>query len=209
MTKGQNYTMRRFAIVLILALATIPALAQQVEFTPFIGYRSGGEFNADSINSFQDVEIDDSDAYGLLVGIPLTPWSQIELMADFQSSNFQNSDDIFVPDQNLGGVDIAYYHVGFVFQGDHPRVQPFGVISLGATNIDPDLPGLESETKFSSSFGGGVKIFFSKNVGMRFEGRGFYTVLDTEDDFDDCYYCYDYTDELWQGEIRAGLIVRF
>lgn len=202
--------MKRFAIVLILALTAIPALAQQVEVTPFFGYRSGGEFEADSIDPFGDVEIDDSDAWGVLVNIPLTPWSQIELMADFQTSNFQNSDDIFVPDQDLGEVDVAYYHVGFVFQGDHPRVQPFGVFSLGATNIDPDLPGLDSETKFSTSFGGGVKIFFSKNVGMRFEGRGFYTVLDTDDDYGYCdYYCYEYTDDLWQGEIRAGLIMRF
>ncbi|MBI2212279.1 MAG: porin family protein [Acidobacteria bacterium] len=201
--------MKRFAIVLITALLSIPALAQQVEVTPFFGYRSGGEFQADAINPFGDVEIDDSDAYGVMVNIPLTPWSQIELMADFQNSNFKGGDDIFVPDQNLGDVDVAYYHVGFVFQGDHPRVQPFGVFSLGATNISPDLEGLDSETKFSTSFGGGVKVFFSKNVGLRLEGRGFYTVLDTEnDDFCD-NYCYEYTDDMWQGEVRAGLIMRF
>jgi hypothetical protein len=202
--------MKRLTFVLLLALATTPALAQQVEFTPFFGYRTGGEFEADVINPYGDVEIDDSDAWGLMVNIPLTPWSQIELMADFQSSNFEGNDEIFLPDQALGEVDVAYYHVGFVFQGADPKVQPFGVVSLGATNIDPDLPGLDSETKFSTSFGGGVKIFFSKNVGMRFEGRGFYTVLDSDDDYYECdYYCYDYTEDMWQSEVRAGLILRF
>jgi hypothetical protein len=203
--------MRRFSFVLILALTAIPALAQQIEVTPFFGYRTGGEFQADAINPYGDVEIDDSEAYGLMVNIPLTPWSQIELMADFQSSSFQDNGDIFIPDQNLGDVDVAYYHVGYVFQGSDPRIQPFGVVSLGATNINPDLPGLDSETKFSTSFGGGVKVFFSKNVGMRFEGRGFYTLLDSNDDYyGGCdYYCYDYGDDMWQSEVRAGLILRF
>jgi len=201
--------MKRLSFVLLLTLISLPAFAQQVEVTPFIAYRSGGEFQADTINPNEDVQIDESEAYGVAVNIPLTPWSQIELMADFQSSNFQGGNDIFVPDQSLGDVDVAYYHVGFLVQGDHPKVQPFGVISLGATNINPDLPGLDSETKFSTSFGGGVKLFFSRNVGMRFEGRGFYTLLDRNDGFDDCNYCYDYTNDLWQGEIRAGLIMRF
>ncbi len=201
--------MRRLTFVFLVALVAIPALAQQVEVTPFIAYRTGGEFEADTINPNEDVQIDESEAYGIAVNIPLTPWSQLELMADFQNSNFQGGDNIFVPDQNLGDVDVAYYHVGFVFQGADPKVQPFGVLSLGATNLNPDLPGLDSETKFSTSFGGGVKIFFSRNVGMRFEGRGFYTLLDSDEDFDDCDFCYNYTNELWQGEVRAGLIMRF
>jgi hypothetical protein len=203
--------MRRFSFVLILALTTIPALAQQVEFTPFFGYRTGGTFQADAINPYGDVEIDDSSAYGLMVNIPLTPWSQIELMADFQNSNFKGNGDIFIPDENLGDVDVAYYHVGYVFQGADPKIQPFGVISLGATNINPELAGLDSETAFSTSFGGGVKIFLSKNVGLRLEGRGFYTLLDSNSDsYGHCdYYCYDYGEDMWQTELRAGLIVRF
>jgi len=89
--------MRRFSFVLILVLTAIPAFAQQVEVTPFFGYRMGGEFQADAINPYGDVEIDDSESYGLMVNIPLTPWSQIELLADFQNSNFGGNGHILLP----------------------------------------------------------------------------------------------------------------
>jgi len=83
-------------------------------------------------------------------------------------------------------------------------------MSIGATNINPDLQGLDSETAFSTSFGGGVKVFFGKHVGMRFEGRGYYTILDTNSNDGGCdYYCYDYGEDMWQSEFSAGLIMRF
>ncbi len=52
-----------------------------------------------------------------------------------------------------------------------------------------------------------MKIFFSPNVGIRLEARGYWTNLDT--DFDDRYDRYDSQGDLLQGEASAGLILSF
>ena len=194
----------------LLLLSAVTASAQNIEITPFAAYRAGGEFDATDDNFFgTDVEVAESESYGIIVNIPFTRFLQFEIMADHQSSNFEVDGGIFDPTDDLGDVDVNYYHGGLLIQSDHPRVRPFGVISLGFTRIDPDIPGLDSETRFSSSLGGGLKFLLSRNVGIRLEGRGFYTVLDDSDD-DDCDFCdYRYEDSLTQTEVRLGLILSF
>ncbi len=203
--------MKRLLAVLILMLPTIASAQQQttgIEITPFFGYRGGGDFQAQAINPNGDVTIADSVSYGLTVDFPLNPYMQLELMANFQNSNFEKSGEIFDPNVNLGDVSVDYYHVGILVQSGNPKVQGFGVFSLGATQLNPDLAGVKNETRFSSSFGGGVKFYLSPNVGIRLEGRGYYTLLDSNNN-DSCYYCYSYNNDLWQAEVNAGLIVKF
>ena len=76
------------------------------------------------------------------------------------------------------------------------------------------MPGAAAENKFSGSIGGGVKIFLTDNIGLRFEGRGFWTLLDDGEDYyyDDCYHCGDYYDYGYsntfdQAQFSTGLII--
>lgn len=197
---------RSILAVLVLCFASVVQAQSGIELTPYFGYRGGGEINSDSLEFFGDLEIDEGESYGLILGIPIAPWAMVELEASFQDSVLVESGGDFLPGYSIADVDVDYYHVGFVFQGAGPKVQPFGIFTLGATNINPQLEGLKSETKFSTSFGGGVKINFSQHLGLRLEGRGYYTLIDTEDDY---YCCYYYSEDLWQVEGRVGLIVRF
>jgi len=197
---------KRSLFVLLLIGAATVAQAQSIEVTPFFGYRGGGEINSDTLNPYGDVEIDDSASYGLIIGFPISPWALIELEADFQNSDLVQKGGDFLPGSKIGEIDVNYYHVGFVFQSPGPRIQGFGVFTLGASLIDPNLEGLTSETKFSTSFGGGIKLNFNQNLGLRLEGRGFYTLLDSNNDYNCCYY---WSEDLWQGEARVGLIVKF
>lgn len=195
-------------LLLLLGL-TAPVFAQSgIELTPFFGYRGGGEIDSDALNPFGNLEIDDSESYGLIVGFPMSPWSMIELEASFQNSSLVESGGDFQPGFSVGDVDVDYFHVGFVFQSPGPKLQGFGIFTLGATNIDPQIADFTSETKFSTSFGGGLKLNFSQHLGLRIEGRGYYTLIDSNED-DCCNYYYYSNDDLWQGEARVGLIVRF
>ena len=78
---------------------------------------------------------------------------------------------------------------------------------------NPDISGAGAENKFSGSIGGGVKIFFTDNIGLRLEGRGFWTLLDGNNDdyhYDDCWDCsydYGYSNTFDQGQASAGLII--
>jgi hypothetical protein len=60
---------------------------------------------------------------------------------------------------------------------------------------------------------GGAKLWVARNVGLRFEARGVFTLLDSNsktfctNGF--CTIFYGNSQVISQGEVRAGLILRF
>lgn len=199
-----------------LAFLMIPALASaqpgRFEITPFAGYRLGGEFDASNEEFFDDVgldaEIEESGIFGVIFGIPLTPSWKLELLANRQESTFIIDEGLLAPTVELGDVTLSMYHAGFAFEWGLGQVNPFIAGTLGLARIEPDFPELNAENRFSASLGGGAKIFFSPNVGLRLEGRGYWTDLGT--DFRDRYDRYDSDDGgLFQAEASAGLIFAF
>ena len=86
-------------------------------------------------------------------------------------------------------------------------------VGLGLTRLLPEPAGFSDETRFSASIGAGVKLWLGRHVGIRLEGRGFFTVLDAESRT----FCpgngtcviRGTSSEIAQAEARAGLILRF
>ncbi|HNU83338.1 MAG TPA: hypothetical protein PKO05_07900, partial [Thermoanaerobaculia bacterium] len=209
----------RTLVPLVLALcATTAAFAQppasgyRFELTPTVSWRFGGELDGRDLAFVRaDLEADDSAAYGLTLDIPLSRSLQLELLAHRQRTDLGFDEGLFGPDLRFAKMDVSYYHVGVLFQGHSGRVSPFFVLSGGIGVLDPKLPGARSETRASVSLGGGVKVFFddAEHIGLRFEGRGFWT--DIGDDYGwDCGYhghyrrC-DYDDDFSQGQVSLGL----
>jgi hypothetical protein len=203
--------MRRAIFILAFLLpAAVFAQPGRFEITPFAGYRLNGDFNAESSDVFDprlDVEIEESAAYGVLLDIPLAPNWQLELLANRQRSAFIVDRGLLEPSRELGDVDLTMVHAGVLLQWGAGQVNPFLAVSGGLTRIDPQFEELDADNRFSVSFGGGAKIFFSENIGLRLEARGFWTDLDTG--FRDRYDRYDSGDGLYQGEASAGLIFAF
>jgi hypothetical protein len=202
--------------LLTLALVLVPALGSaqpgRFELTPLAGYRLGGEFDASDEDFFADddleAEIEEGEIFGVIFGIPLTPGWRLELLANRQESSFIIDEGLLSPTIELGDVTLSMYHAGFAFEWGLGQVNPFLVGTLGLARIEPDFPELNAENRFSASLGGGAKIFFSPNVGLRLEGRGYWTDLGT--DWEDRYDRYDSGgDGLFQAEASAGLIFAF
>ena len=124
-----------------------------------------------------------------------------------QESTFIIDEGLLSPTIELGDVTVSMYHAGLAFDWGLGQVRPFIQGSLGLARIEPDFPELNAENRFSASLGGGAKIFFSENVGLRLEARGFWTDLDTG--FDDRFDRYDSGDGLFQGQGSVGLIIAF
>ncbi|MEO7795381.1 MAG: outer membrane beta-barrel protein [Thermoanaerobaculia bacterium] len=215
---------RKSFVLSILLLAPAAAFAQDAipsnspysrgrfELTPTFSYNFGGTISAEESSLFEfDLEADDSEAYGVTFGIPLSPVAQIELLASRQQTRLAYDQGLFGGSRGVSDFDVSYYHVGGLFQWGNGQIHPFFVASLGIANLNPDVPGARAENKFSGSIGGGVKIFFTDNIGLRLEGRGFWTLLDgNNDDYywdDDCYCDYGYTSSFDQGQASAGLII--
>ncbi|HEX9799403.1 MAG TPA: outer membrane beta-barrel protein [Thermoanaerobaculia bacterium] len=215
--------MSRSPLAFALALALAPAAVQaqsslyRFELTPTVSHRWGGTISGDDSDFFEtDLDVDNGTAYGITLDIPLSSQIQLELLANRQPTELRFDQGLFGDSSSVADIDITYYHVGLLWQWGHERVTPFFVASLGGTNLDPDLAGAASEDRFSLSVGGGVKVLFSDHVGLRFEGRGFFTDLGSYDDRrrdscrDDGFYRYDdrcYGDDLTQGQASVGLIL--
>lgn len=207
------------ALLLLLAfLIPATAVAQPVryvdtgrfEITPFAGYRLSGDFDASSSNSFDpdlNIEVEEGAAFGLLFDIPLNENWAIELLANRQESSFIIDEGLLEPETELGDVTLTYLHAGLLVQWNTGTVTPFFTGSVGLARIDPEFDELDADNRFSASLGGGLKVFFSDNVGLRLEARGYWTDLDTG--FEDRFDRYDEGDGLFQGEGSVGLIFAF
>ena len=109
-----------------------------------------------------------------------------------------------------------YLHAGGTFLFDGEVARPYIVATLGASHFDPDDSNFDSETFFSASFGGGLKLFPKKRFGIRLEGRLFGSWLDTESDIfcqtgpqaNVCAVSIE-GNVLWQWQTTAGFIFRF
>jgi len=198
-------------LLALLLLPLIPAAAAaqvtRFEITPFAGYRLDGQVDNSADIGFDfrsDVQIDEAPTFGLMLDIPLNPNWQLELMGSRESTSFSVDAGLLTPSQDLGDADLDLYQAGFLFQWGEGQVSPFVVGTLGLARIDPDFPELDAENYLSGTVGGGVKIFFADNVGIRLEGRG--TWIDLQTDFHDRYDRYDSDAVTWLPEGSAGII---
>ena len=210
--------MKRLAFALALGALLAPAAARaddgyRFELTPTAAYRWGGTISGrdNALTNF-DLKVENSGAYGLTFDIPLSRNLQLELLANRQSTSLRFDQGLFGGDARVADIDIDYYHVGILWQFGNGQVFPYFVTTAGVTHLDPKVPGSSAEDRFSLSLGGGVKVFFNDHVGMRFEGRGFFTSISDYrsgcyDQYCDYYHHYNYDSTMSQGQASMGLIL--
>lgn len=178
MTSIENPVCPPFRLVVpfvaLLVLLSVPVRADWgLELTPFAGFRFGGGFTDNTTGL--DLDVDEGECFGLILGVKATHESDYELFYSFQKTVLQG-EGLFAGEP-LFDLTIHYLHIGGTYRFPGERVRPFISGGLGLTYFSPDGSGLDSEIDFSLSLGGGVKIPISKRVGLRLEGRGFLTIL--------------------------------
>ncbi len=209
----QKPTIRWF---LICSLAVTPVAAEEkpsrFELTPFAGYQFGGEFELEGSDT--ELELDEAQSFGLIFNMDIDADRQYEFYYSRQETELDNK-GLFLNEPVLD-LDVEYLHVGgtVAFAGD--SVRPYVVGTIGLSRFDPQGSGLDSETFFSFSFGGGAKFFADKRVGLRLEGRFFATLIDSDSEIfcrsgADTNFCAVKVDGdlLLQWQAMAGLVFRF
>ncbi len=209
----QKPTIRWF---LICSLAVTPVAAEEkpsrFELTPFAGYQFGGEFELEGSDT--ELELDEAQSFGLILNMDIDADRQYEFYYSRQETELDNK-GLFLNEPVLD-LDVEYLHVGgtVAFAGD--SVRPYVVGTIGLSRFDPQASGLDSETFFSFSFGGGAKFFADKRVGLRLEGRFFATLIDSDSEIfcrsgADTNFCAVKVDGdlLLQWQALAGLVFRF
>jgi hypothetical protein len=159
--------------------AVMAADAPHVEITPYVGYRMGGEFdvNDDTAGEDRSVDVEDAASWGVDVGIYRDRNSFYELLYSQQSASLDTSDPA------LRGVDVKteYFHLGgTLLYPDDQWFVPFLSLTVGATRFDAQGGGYGSETNFSASLGGGMRIPVGTNFDVTLGLRGYLTFVDSD-----------------------------
>ena len=189
--------------VTILLLLPSAVSAGGFELTPFMGYQFGGDVTTFYDGSYHDVGINSSENFGLMVNIDLFDTAQLEFLYSTQDTKAKarRFEDKF-------GLTIDYWQASFLWSlNPYEQFNPYFVVGFGATSLRPD--GFTSTTRFSGNIGGGVKIQFSDAIGLRFDGRFYGTYINSQTGYCDPFWCYGYTNSLYQFDVSAGLIIRF
>ena len=208
-----NNGRKRIAVFAACLVIAAPASGDDTRFeiTPFAGYRVGGTF--DDTDSEGSLELQESGAWGLIVNGDVEANTEWEILYSRQSTDIEAS-GLATP-QGLFDIDVDLLHFGGTYLFDGERVRPFVALTIGATRFDPRLPGLKTRTYASMSLGVGWKWRVSDRVGLRIEGRGFGSLLDSNSRLfcvsDGGATCLIVVEGrvLTQWEARAGLSVRF
>jgi len=168
----------RAALGLALLTAATGASAQQApdkysnwEFTPFYGYMAGGSFEDSTTNT--DRDLDEDNSFGLIINAAADQWRHYEFIYVKQGTAIDGT----VPMD----LDVEYLQIGgTVTYEDAKTVFPYFGMTLGAARFSPDGAGLDDETKFAMSIGGGFKVPVTDHFGVRFDVRAFATFLNTD-----------------------------
>jgi opacity protein-like surface antigen len=185
------------------------------EFTPFVGGRIGGGFDVVAADdSSSSVDLDAGISYGLDLGLYGDSQGFYELLYSTQTTSLDSADPL------LDGVDLRIDYLQFggtaLFPQEGDFFVPYLSLTIGATLMEPDASGYDSETKFSGSLGGGVRIPFNDNVALNLGVRGYLTFIDSDTDL----FCVSNAQEagclvrssgstFFQAEGQLGLSVRF
>lgn len=200
---------------LALLLAAMPVDAADdlnVEITPFVSYRFGGTFDVEGSDA--TYEIEDSEAFGLLLNLRHSGNTQWEILYSLQQSTARLRDSALTA--AAVDTDIHVLQIGGTYQGDGEKVRPYVALTLGGTHVKTAANGSQSDTFFSGSIGVGMNLIPNKRLGFRFEARAYGTLMNSSTDLfcqtgPDANICAVRIDAtlLGQFETIAGVIFRF
>jgi opacity protein-like surface antigen len=216
-------------IIVGLMLVAPPVFAQKVEASFNVGYSASEGIDSDQRlilgQVYDKLAVDSGSSFNFTIGALIGPQFQVDFLWGRQNSRLQADG----PSGILPFSELAVYsYMGnFVYNfGEHDaRVRPYVSGGFGATQYKFDqllvaTPNaatagqINSETKFASNWGGGVKLYFTPNVGAKVGLRWTPTYIKSDPAgvwCDPFYGCWQLVNNQYanQFETSAGITLRF
>jgi hypothetical protein len=198
----------------LLLLSATPLRAQgyqtdegpTVQIAPFAGYHFGGSVWSEPLD--RKYSFKSGLDYGGTLDIALGESWRFELLYLRQETSLESA-GVAGPSFDI---TVERYMVGLEEEKGEGSVKVFGVLLAGATRFVPAFADAGSEIYFSAGLSLGVKSFFTKNVGLRLEGRAFYTLVEGGGQAfcgaGQCFFSFSGSG-IWQGDFSGGLIIAF
>jgi hypothetical protein len=169
-------------VALVIAVWAMPGVAhaQRVEVSALLGWALSEGVDGDPVitadgNIYDRVDPKDSFKWGLSGGVLVTEGAEVGFLFGQQRSTLQAGG---TNTRDIGDMTINTYHGYFAynFLDSAATVRPYVMGGLGATNFSAveytRLTGqtgtIGGETRVSSTWGGGLKLYVTPNVGARF-----------------------------------------
>jgi len=207
--RGNTVRLLCRAVLLALFLAFARSAYAESSVTAYGGYVFGGSVTDTTTN--QTLDVLDAPSYALALDFGLDPRSQVQVFFNHQQTHIQAAS--FVPNSPQIGVGLSYLQIGGTYFIDGIGHGVYVVGGVGVTYMSPSVSDLSSETRLSLNVGLGYMVPLGKHFGIRFEARGFATLLNN----DGGMFCGSNKgcvitingQALYQGEGLVGLSVRF
>jgi len=135
--------------------ATQSEAKTRFKLTPHLGYRMGGSL--EDRNTGQKYSLADNASYGLTLGIPWEPNTELEFWYSHQPTDIDLSP---VGKSATTSFDLDVLHIGGTVMFE-PRgnAVPYFLFTAGATRVSSSDPDIRSDTFPSLSVGGGWQFF--------------------------------------------------
>ena len=200
----------RLAAVLAVAATVLVAAgaaeAQVVEVSPAVAYRLG--FSSLYYFSGTTADVAGGTSYGIAVDVRYASDRTVEGLFSRQAADVVVTDESGLPVRIRVTVD--YWHGGATQEFGYGRVRPFLAGTLGLTRYWE--AGL-SAYRFSVGAGGGVKLWATRNLGARLDGRIFATIVNGNQSIGICggggCLVHINVGVIWQADFSAGVLVAF
>jgi hypothetical protein len=157
---------------LLLLLASSVSHAADFVVTPFAGFRTSDSLEDDQTE--ETIDLDEASSFGVILSMRQPRGKSYDLLFSRQDTDLLANNGALT---NNVGVRIDYIHLGGTVDYEADGLYPFATGGLGVTRFSATDQDLSTETKFSMALGGGLKVPLSENVGLRFEGRVYGTVI--------------------------------
>jgi hypothetical protein len=190
-------------------LAASAAAAQQVEVSPFGGYRFGwGVANVEGVPVVDD---DGGPSFGAVVDIPLGPHYEgmvFEALFSRERARVSIQPSFGAPPTAIVEVDHLLIGVSQELDGSSPRARAFISGLVGLTRY---AAASDNDLRFTIGLGAGGKFFATRHLGLRLEARGYMTFVNLSGVAvcsGGCAVAFAYN-PVFQADVTAGLIIAF
>jgi len=155
---------------LVLFAAPI-SYANDYAVTAFTGFRASDSLEGEdeATGEIFNVDVDETSSFGFILSMRRDRVSTYDLYFSRQDTELLSRSAGVLEDPL--DIRIDYFHVGGTVDYEADKLRPFATGGLGIARISPANDIFGTETKFSFSLGGGVKVPITENVGVRIEAR--------------------------------------
>jgi hypothetical protein len=145
--------------------------------TGYAGYRDGGNLT-DAAND-RRVLLQGAASVAFSFDHTLDQNRQLQIFAGYQDTALQLRATVSGAIQPLS-LNVVYLHAGGTYYFDGALGNGTYVVGgIGVTWFDPGLTGFDSELRPSANLGLGYQLPLTRNLALRFELRGYYTLLNS------------------------------